>query len=226
MSSFSWPPLGLADIAVAHEMEPNSTHAQAQKISLPCDISGSFFPAADVDTFEFEAKKGEVWWVEVASERLGRPTDPTAVVQQVILDGTEEKLVDVAEFSDIASPVKVSTNGYAYDGPPYNGGSLDFIGKLEIKADGVYRMQLSDLFGGTRNDSNNIYRLIIRKAAPDFAFGILGATYGASQRAIAMRFLNHLRFGMVLRFPWKLWSCVATVSMAKLNWRWKGCPMV
>ncbi len=29
------------------------------------------FPAADVDTFEFTAKKGEVWWIEVASERLG-----------------------------------------------------------------------------------------------------------------------------------------------------------
>jgi hypothetical protein len=136
---------------------------------LPCDISGSFAPAADVDTFEFTAKKGDAWWVEVASERFGLPTDPSIIVQHVDQSGGEEKLSDVAELSDIPSPVKVSSNGYAYDGPPYNAGSSDILGKIEIKADGVHRLQLSDLFGGTRNDPRNIYRLIIRKAAPDFA---------------------------------------------------------
>ena len=169
VSSFSWPPEGLAVNALSSETEPNNLPAQAQNISLPCDISGSFYPAADVDTFEFKGTKGEVWWVEVASERLGRPTDPTVLVQHVNGDGPKEQLTDVAEFSDIASPMKPSSNGYAYDGPPYDGGSLDIIGKLEIKEDGVHRLQLSDLFGGTRNDARNVYRLIIRKAAPDFA---------------------------------------------------------
>ena len=169
VSSFSWPPDGLAVNPLLFETEPNNLPAQAQKISLPCDISGSFYPAADVDTFEFTGIKGEVWWVEVASERLGRPTDPAVLVQHVSVGGAKELLTDVAEFSDIASPMKPSTNGYAYDGPPYDGGSLDVIGKLEIKEDGVHRLQLSDLFGGTRNDARNVYRLIIRKAAPDFA---------------------------------------------------------
>ena len=54
-----------------------------QRVSLPCDIAGSFFPAADVDVFEFEGKKGEVWWIEVASERFRLPTDPAILVQQV-----------------------------------------------------------------------------------------------------------------------------------------------
>ena len=169
VSSFSWPPNGLAVNPLLFETEPNNLPAQAQNISLPCDISGSFYPAADVDTFEFTGIKGEVWWVEVASERLGRPTDPAVLVQHVSVGGAKELLTDVAEFSDIASPMKPSTNGYAYDGPPYDGGSLDVIGKLEIKEDGVHRLQLSDLFGGTRNDARNVYRLIIRKAAPDFA---------------------------------------------------------
>lgn len=169
VSSFSWPPIGLADQAAAAETEPNNKHAEAQKISLPCDIAGSFYPAADVDTFEFQARKGEVWWVEVASERLGRPTDPAMIVQQVTGEGAGEKLVDVAELSDILSPVKRSSNGYAYDGPPYNAGSTDILGKIEIKEDGVYRLQLSDLFGGTRNEPRNEYRLVIRQAAPDFA---------------------------------------------------------
>lgn len=169
VNSFSWPPQGLSEVAATTETEPNNVRTKAQRVSLPCDIAGSFFPAADVDLYEFEAKKGDVWWVEVGSERLGLPTDPAMLVQQVVRNGDVEKLTDVAEFSDIPSPVKVSSNGYAYDGPPYNAGTSDILGKLEIKEDGVYRLRLSDLFGGTRNDPRNVYRLVIRKAAPDFA---------------------------------------------------------
>ena len=169
VNSFSWPPQGLKEQAELAEAEPNNDRTRAQKISLPCDIAGSFFPAADVDVFEFEAKKGDVWWVEVASERFGLPTDPSILVQHVARTGDTEKLTDVAEFSDIPSPVKLSSNGYAYDGPPYNAGSADILGKLEIKEVGLHRLQLSDLFGGTRNDPKNVYRLVIRKAAPDFA---------------------------------------------------------
>jgi hypothetical protein len=169
VNSFSWPPQGLTDQAAVAENEPNNDRLHVQKISLPCDIAGSFFPAVDVDIFEFEAKQGEVWWIEVASERFGLPTDPAILVQRVTQSGDDEKLADVAEFSDIPSPVKVSSNGYAYDGPPYNAGSSDILGKLEIKEDGLYRLQLTDLFGGTRNEPRNIYRLVIRKAAPDFA---------------------------------------------------------
>ncbi len=169
VSSMSWPPPGLAGTAKDKEVEPNNEQVQAQKITLPCDIAGSFFPAADVDTYEFTAKKGEVWWVEVASERLGLNTDPFVLVQQVKKTGDKEVLTDVAELNDIASPMKISTNGYSYDGPPYNAGSPDVLGKVEIKEDGLYRLQVRDLFGGTRSEPGNVYRLIVRQAAPDFA---------------------------------------------------------
>lgn len=163
VSAMSWPPTGLAATAAAKETEPNNK--EAQKITLPCDIAGAFYPAADVDTFEFTAKKGETWWVEVASERLGLNTDPFVLVQQV-KDG---KFTDVAELYDIAPPMKVTSNGYSYDGPPYDAGSPDVMGKFEVKEDGTYRIQVRDLFGGTRMDANNIYRLIVRQAAPDFS---------------------------------------------------------
>lgn len=169
VNSFSWPPQGLPEQASLTEVEPNNKGMQAQRVTLPCDISGNFYPAADVDVFEFEAKKGDVWWVEVGSERFGLPTDPAVLVQRILRDGDKETATDVAEFSDIPSPVKVSSNGYAYDGPPYNAGTSDVLGKLEIKEDGLYRLQLTDLFGGTRNDPRNIYRLVVRQAAPDFA---------------------------------------------------------
>jgi len=168
VSAFSWPPTGLPANAVNVELEPNGVSAP-QKIALPCDLSGRFYPAADVDAFEFSARKGEVWWVEIASERLGRPTDPAILVQHVTGEPGKEQLVDVVELLDIPSPVKPSSNGYAYDGPAYDGGSPDILGKISIPQDGVYRLQLTDLFGGTRKDLRNEYRMIIRKAAPDFA---------------------------------------------------------
>lgn len=165
----SWPPEGLPERPETHEAEPNNESAQAQRIVLPCDLDGAFFPAADVDWYEFEAKQGDEWWVEVGSERLGRPTDPTILVQRVETADGAEQVTDVVELTDIPSPVKVSSNGYAYDGPPYNAGSSDVLGKLAIPADGRYRLRLADLFGGTRSDPQNVYRLVIRRAAPDFA---------------------------------------------------------
>jgi hypothetical protein len=169
VSSFSWMPEAPSKLPQIAEAEPNNKPGEAQKITLPCEITGRFFPAADVDTYEFTAKKGDVWWIEAASERLGLPTDPFVLVQRITKEGAEEKLADVAEFNDIAPPMKPSTNGYSYDGPPYDAGSADPLGKLEIKEDGIYRMQIRDLFGGTRMNPNHIYKLIVRKAAPDFS---------------------------------------------------------
>jgi hypothetical protein len=163
VSAFSWPPTGLPVQSTTAEQED----AGSQTIALPADVSGRFYPAADVDTYEFDAKQGETWWVEVASERLGRPTDPSMVVQMQKPD--KSAWVDVTELNDIASPMKPSSNGYAYDGPPFDGGSTDILGKLEIKETGRYRLVLSDLFGGTRKDSRNVYRLLVRQAQPDFA---------------------------------------------------------
>ena len=163
VSAFSWPPNGLSPQSPTTEQED----AAFQAITLPADISGRFYPAADVDTYVFDAKQGETWWIEVASERLGRPTDPSLVIQMEKPD--KSGWSDVAELNDIASPMKPSSNGYAYDGPPFDGGSTDILGKLEIKETGRYRLLLSDLFGGTRKDPRNIYRLIVRPAQPDFA---------------------------------------------------------
>lgn len=174
VSSFSWPPAGLPsepswreplEAALPSDAVPTKPYA----IALPCDIQGSFFPAADVDTFEFEAVQGDVWWVEVGSERMGLPTDPAILVQYNDRSEAKETWLDLAELTDIPSPMKPSSNAYAYDGPPYDGGSPDIIGKLEIKQTGLHRLHIRDLFGGTRNDPRNIYRLVIRKAQPDFA---------------------------------------------------------
>lgn len=174
VNAFSWPPRALPAQPALAEANPDDPAGKPQKVVLPLDIGGRFFPAADADTYEFEAKKGDVWWVEVASDRLGRPTDATVLVQKVTKatggDGKQvEILTDIAELADVPSPVKISSNGYAYDGPVYDSGTADPMGRLEIKEDGLYRLRVSDLFGGTRSDPANFYRLIVRKPAPDFA---------------------------------------------------------
>jgi hypothetical protein len=164
----SWPPAGAAAAAAAEETEPNDPgHPQA--ITLPCDLHGQFATAADVEAFEFDATVGDEWWVEVASERLGRPTDPAVVVQRRVDDPAGVRWEDVAEPADIASPIKPSSNGYSYDGPPYDGGSADVLGKVAITTTGRHRLLLRDLFGGTRADPANAWRLIVRRPAPDFA---------------------------------------------------------
>jgi hypothetical protein len=168
--SFSWPPAGLPDSAVTTEDEG----AEFQALSLPIDVAGRFYPAADVDTFEFTAQQGETWWVEVASDRFGLNTDPALLIQMAKGEGEQKQWVDVLELADIASPVKPSSNGYAYDGPPFDGGSTDILGKFEVKETGTYRLSVNDLFGGTRKDPQNKYRLVIRKAQPDFAVAAWG----------------------------------------------------
>lgn len=174
VSAMSWPPTGLAPQAAMTENEPDVAISAPQRVNLPCDIAGSFYPAADMDLFEFEGKKGEVWWVELASERLGCPTDASIVVQRATQVDSRTVWVDVVELQDIPSPVKPSSNGYAYDGPPFDAGSPDTLGKIELPEDGLYRLQVSDLFGGTRSDRRNIYRLIVRKGAPDFSLAAWG----------------------------------------------------
>ncbi|MGV2337755.1 MAG UNVERIFIED_CONTAM: hypothetical protein LVR18_27950 [Planctomycetaceae bacterium] len=222
VSSFSWPPAGLPDTAPLAETEPNNFPAQAQQLTLPCDISGAFAAAADVDIFEFDARKGDTWWIEIASERLGRPTDPTAVLQQLAPAGTPEATVDLVELADIPSPMKPSSNGYAYDGPPYDGGSADFIGQVQIRETGRHRLLLSDLFGGTRTDPRNVYRLIIRRAAPDFA-SMRGACTWNFATATATPFPSHWLSAVAPRSLSKLSPFAAMASMAPYSWPWKVC---
>jgi hypothetical protein len=198
VSAFSWPPENLPAVAPGSELEPNNQPSQAKKIALPCDVSGSFASADDLDIFEFQAKKGEVWWVEVASERLGLNTDPAVLVQRVVKAGDKEgeTVTDVAELDDIAAPMKMGTYvpASSYTGPAYQAGSSDVLGKFEVKEDGLYRLQLRDLNRDAQSHSENSYRLIVRKAQPDFTLVAWAAhqrlrqnDFGTIPKPIALR---------------------------------------
>jgi len=207
VGSFSWPPAGLSDRAATAEIEPNDEPAPPQQIGLPCDVAGTFVPAADADVFEFEAKKGETWWVEVASERLGMNTDPFVLVQRIVAADGKETATDVVELDDIAHPLKPGTfiPASTYTGPPYVSGSPDVLGKITIAADGTHRLRLRDLLGGPGAEAGSGYRLVIRRAAPDFALVAWPAhlqmrqnDFGTFAKPVALRAGGTMAFEVVV----------------------------
>ena len=85
------PPLGpsinavdifYSPFPIVRSQKPNDTPAQAQKVQPPCEVVGQFNPRGDQDWYAFDAKKGDVFWIEVYSQRLGLPTDPYLLVQR------------------------------------------------------------------------------------------------------------------------------------------------
>jgi hypothetical protein len=122
-----------------------TAHEQAE-LTPPCEVAGQFYPAGDVDKYSFGVKKGEVWWAEVFSHRLGLPTDPLL-------------LINDQEFNDIDANV---------GGVDFKTSSRDALGRFEAKEDGTCRIVVRDLFNRTVSDPRNVYRLVIRKETPDF----------------------------------------------------------
>jgi len=58
-----------------NDVESNNTASDAQQITLPTIVNGTLSPAADVDVFRFEARKGDTIVAEVYARRLASPLD-------------------------------------------------------------------------------------------------------------------------------------------------------
>ena len=146
--------------AIQIEREPNNGSAEAQKISVPCEFVGQFYPAGDEDVVEFNAKTGEVYRVEVLSQRLGLPTDPQMVLQQVQRDKNgNETVKEIAALDDFGGNI----GGNVYDTT-----TEDPVHQLTIPEDGSYRVVVRDLFNGSQSDPRRLYRLSIRPVRADY----------------------------------------------------------
>ncbi len=143
--------IGFANEPVVVEHEPNSKPAEAQKITPPCEVVGQFFPAGNADFYTFDAKKGDVWWIETISQRLDLPTNPFVLIQR--------------DTADVQEAYGADTN---IGGVRFSTASNDPAVRFEAKEDGAYRVKVCDLFGNSRNDPRNVYRLVVRKESPDF----------------------------------------------------------
>jgi hypothetical protein len=161
--------IGIATAPVVVEQEPNNRPEQAHKVTLPCEVVGQFYPARDVDWFTFDAKKGDVYTVEVISQRLGLPTNPNLVIQQVTKnENGEEQVRQVQRGED--------SNG-GYGGVQFNTACDDPIVRFVVPADGTYRVLIRDVVSSLRSDPRHVYRLAIRNA-PDFRLVAVSQTPG------------------------------------------------
>lgn len=152
--------LTFANGSVITEVEPNNSPDKAQAVSLPATIAGQFATPNDRDWFAFDAKKGDAYWLEVTSHRLGLPTAPHVVIQKAAKNEKgEETFTDVLELTE-----SVANAG----GPEFNTAHRDPVGRFEAKEDGAYRIGIRDLFGRTVASARNLYLLTLRKESPDF----------------------------------------------------------
>lgn len=158
--------IGVAQAPLAKEAEPNNKPDQASKVNVPADIAGQFYPERDVDWYQFDAKAGDNFYIEVLASRLGRNCDPSLLIQRVDKnDQGMEVVTDVAEVDD--APDRAQKIGSDFDTT-----SDDPSYKLAVAKDGTYRVKVRDLFGDTRRDPRFVYRLIIRKPTPDFRIAV------------------------------------------------------
>lgn len=157
--------IGVSQGPLVVEQEPNGFDAP-QKIAVPCEFVGQFYPQRDQDWVQFEAKKGEVYWIEVIGHRLGRSCDPSLSIQRLTKNEKgAEVAADVASADDAPDrPQKVGSDfDISSDDPSY---------KLTVSEDGVYRIGVRDNFGDSRKDPRYVYRLVIRKPEPDFRVAV------------------------------------------------------
>lgn len=149
-----------ATAPVTSEVEPNNLPAQAQKITVPGEFAGQFQAKADVDLLQFEAKAGQILWMEIDSQRLGNGADPYLTLDQVTVNEKgEETLKRITAIDDDGTNLLPNVFDTLNDDPIY---------KFTVPADGNYRVSLRDRYAASRGSPSLIWRLTVRTEAPDF----------------------------------------------------------
>ncbi len=139
----------------------NTTAEKAQPVKLPCDIAGRIARKNDRHWYSFEARKGEVWTIEVFAERIGSPMTPFFVV-------TDEKGKTIARIED--GPDSLSTNQfYTKSDDP---GRYRFI----AAADGTYKVMVSSVEASFQAGARDQYLLRIAPEHPDFRLAVMPVT--------------------------------------------------
>lgn len=155
--------IGLTDLPVQVEQEPNSRQNEATKVTLPAEIVGRIDSDGDRDYFRFQAKKGSSIPLKVLAERLGSPVDLAVVLQRIVSENPL-KTADVGEFDDFTANVgrtKFTTSSH------------DPVATLNIPEDGDYLLEVYDRFSGVRAGLRSVYRLQVGASKPDFHVAIV-----------------------------------------------------
>ncbi len=158
-------PIYLSALPVVNEVEPNSKGAEAQKLTLPCEVAGQFQQRGDQDFYTFEAEKGQVWYFEVFSERMGQTSDPFLIVQRVkTTDKGEENVTEVAGVDEGQRMTQQQLQNVTFDTS-----TADATYKMTVSESGTYRVLVRDLYFQTRGT---------RRMSIAWPFVLLRLTFG------------------------------------------------
>ena len=156
--------LTYARAPVVLDNDANDTPETAQEITPPCEIAGRFEKLGDRDWYAFTAKKGDVYNIEVLSDRLGAPT----LTYLVVRDAAKNTLYESPQDNLDTFGTKFFTR--TEDPAPYRF-TAPADGKFFVKVGG----QLADIAAGPRH----YYRVRVTSDQPDFR---LVATANANSR--------------------------------------------
>lgn len=132
-------------------------------VTVPTEFCGRFPARGGISGVTFEAKKGEVYWMELWTERIGFPGDAFALVQRE--RGTRGEKGEVL-YADV---LELGDNETNPGGTDFNTVTRDPVGRFEAPQDGRYRVLVRDLFHPGADSPRLPYRLSIRRESPGFA---------------------------------------------------------
>ncbi len=127
------------------EQEPNDTPEQAQRLSIPCGVSGRVGQPRDLDYFLFQGQKGKAVRFEVKARRFGTP----------LLSGLDSMLEVLSPKGQVLA---------SNDDEP--GAGKDAGLTFSPPADGDYLLRLRDL--NSKGGPAFVYYLEADYARPDF----------------------------------------------------------
>lgn len=147
-------PVLLASAPIVPEWEPNDSPATAQPISVPCEISGRLDRRGDHDWFTFKARKGEVFQIELWSDRLDASTDLKLSVHE---GAGKQTIVGLDDDGESLDQVFYPTR--SQDPPAY---------QFTASKDGVYHIRVRGPEGDKRFGIGQFYHLRVLPEIPDF----------------------------------------------------------
>jgi hypothetical protein len=154
--------LTFARAPVVLDNEANDTPETAQEVPVPCEIAGRIEKKHDRDWYSFTAKKGEVYNIEVISDRLGAPTDMYFVLRN---PATKQDIVEQDDNPDTLSPKCFART----DDPT--------VYKFAVPADGKYQLLVASRLADSFADPRHLYRVRISPAEPDFRLVVMAIDY-------------------------------------------------
>lgn len=184
-------PLGISNPAllsfargpVAIENDANDSPETAQELTVPCEVAGRVDKRGDRDWYVFNAKKGDVFMIEVVSQRIGAATDmflslrnppppPPKVDPKAKPDPKEKDPKAKAP----PPPPKVGPEIVFLDDAPavlnpkifYNLTRDPAAYRFVVPADGKYFILVGSHLSGTQFGPKAFYRLRITPEIPDY----------------------------------------------------------